>query len=64
MTSLLYYILFFGYDYTGFLGYRFNETLLHLSNIFGIIENIFVTFLHEGSAATKNGRPQSVKLKL
>jgi len=48
MTSLCTTILFFGYDYTGFLGYRFNETYYTWAIIFGIIENIFITLLHEG----------------
>jgi two-component system, LytTR family, sensor kinase len=48
MTSLCTTIVFFGYDYTGFLGYRFNETYYTWAIIFGIIENVFITFLHEG----------------
>jgi two-component system, LytTR family, sensor kinase len=48
MTSLCTTIIFFGYDYTGFLGYRFNESYYTWAIIFGIIENIFITFLHEG----------------
>lgn len=48
MTSLCTTLIFFGYDYTGFLNYELNESRYYWAIIFGIIENIFVTFLHEG----------------
>lgn len=56
MTSLCTTLIFFGYDYTGFLGYQLNESNYTWAIIFGVIENIFVTFLHEGVSSYEKWR--------
>jgi LytS/YehU family sensor histidine kinase len=48
MTGLTTTFLFWGYDYFHFLGYELDETRFEWALLVGVIENIFVTFLHEG----------------
>lgn len=48
MTGLTTTFIFWGYDYFHFLGYELDDVRFEWALLLGVIENIFVTFLHEG----------------
>ena len=56
LTGLSTTLLFYGYDYFDFLGYDFDETMYKWALIIGVIENVFVTFLHEGVSSFEKWR--------
>ncbi|WP_207632920.1 sensor histidine kinase [Foetidibacter luteolus] len=54
MTGITLTMVFWGYDYIGFLGYTLNEKTFTGAYIVGFVSNIFVTLLHEGVSRFEN----------